>query len=235
MYLVEGNIGAGKSTLLSLIAKRLPHIKVVFESVNTWNNAQHGASLLSHFYQDSTRWGYTMETFTMFTRIKEHLEEQKDAHPFKIMERSLYSGHYCFARNGYLQGCLTNVEWSLYTQWFTFLVEGNCKPPYGFIYLQADPAVCYERTRKRSRSGEETIPLAYLEQIHEQHEQFLIKKADVLESLINVPVLVLDVSQEFENNETVLTHHMKQIDEFVHATSNQPLPTQSYKCGAYQL
>jgi deoxyadenosine/deoxycytidine kinase len=227
MYLVEGNVGVGKSTLLSLIAKRLSHVQVVFESVNAWSNADHSNSLLTHFYQDTNRWSYTMETFTMFTRIKEHLNEQNGNNPFKIIERSLYSGHYCFARNGYLQGCMTDVEWSLYTQWFTFLVERGCKPPHGFIYLKADPQICYDRTLKRSRSGEESIPLSYFEQIHEQHENFLIKKQNVLGSLKEVPVLVLDASFEFENDEAVLEEYLQKIQDFMLITHKPSTKTSS--------
>jgi deoxyadenosine/deoxycytidine kinase len=226
MYLVEGNVGAGKSTLLSLIAQRLAHIEVIFESVNSWNNAvDHGASLLSHFYQDPARWSYTMETFTMFTRIKEHLNEQNGKNPFKIIERSLYSGHYCFARNGYLQGYMTDVEWALYTQWFAFLVGRSCVTPHGFIYLQTDPVICHERALKRNRSGEESIPLAYLEQIHKQHENFLIKKHNVLGSLKDVPVLVLDASYEFEKDEDVLTEYLEKIQDFMLVTHKPAVAT----------
>jgi len=221
MYLVEGNVGAGKSTLLSLLAQNLPSTQIVFESVNAWNNAEAGTSLLSHFYQDTKRWSYTMETFTMFTRVQEHLREQKDRNPFKIIERSLYSGHYCFARNGYLQGFLDEAEWVLYNKWFNFLVEQHCRTPHGFIYLQSDPKICYERTKKRSRSGEETIPLAYLEQIHEQHEQFLIKKHGIMPALKEVPVLVLNVSEEFESNPDIIQEYVEKINDFMLVTSHR--------------
>ncbi len=225
MYLVEGNVGVGKSTLLSLIAQRVPRVEVVFESVDAWNAHDHGTSLLSHFYEDTARWSYTMETFTMFRRIKEHLNEQNGKNPFKIIERSLYSGHYCFARNGYLQGCMTETEWSLYTQWFSFLVEGGCLPPHGFIYLQSDPQICYERTLKRNRSGEENIPLSYIQQIHEQHEKFLIKKKNILPSLKEVPVLVLDASYEFEKDEEILDEYLNKIQDFMLITHKPPRTT----------
>ncbi len=227
MYLVEGNIGAGKSTLLSLISKNMPSIEVVFESVNTWNKQDHGSSLLSHFYEDAHRWSYTMETFTMFTRIEEHLREQKKENPFKIIERSLYSGYYCFALNGYQQGYMTPIEWSLYTQWFTFLVENGCKRPHGFIYLKSSPETCYQRTLKRSRSGEESISLTYLKEIHEQHEDFLIKKKNINNSLKEVPVLVLDRSYEFENDQDALDEYLEKIQDFMLATHKAPCAANS--------
>ncbi len=221
MYLVEGNVGAGKSTLLSILAQRLPSTQIVFESVNSWNKAQNGTSLLAQFYQDSRRWSYTMETYTMFTRVQEHLREQADHNPFKIIERSLYSGHYCFARNGYLQGFLDEAEWVLYNKWFNFLVEQRCKTPHGFIYLQTSPTVCYERAQKRSRSGEGDIPLGYFEQIHEQHEEFLIKKRGILPALKDVPVLVLDVTDEFETNQELAQEYVEKIHDFMLLTSHR--------------
>jgi deoxyguanosine kinase len=221
MYLIEGNVGAGKSTLLSLLSQQLPSVQVVFEAVNSWDKIDHGTSLLAHFYQDTPRWSYTMETYTMFKRIQEHLREQTNHNPFRIIERSLYSGHYCFARNGYLHGFLNETEWILYNKWFSFLVEQHCKNPHGFIYLQTDPKICYERAKKRSRSSEETIPLTYFKQIHEQHEDFLIKKRGILPTLKDIPVLVLDVSAEFETDTKFMQELADRVQDFILLTSSR--------------
>ncbi len=234
MYLVEGNVGVGKSTLLSLIAKHLPHLQVVFEKVDSWDRNEHGKSLLTQFYQDTPRWSYTMETYTMFTRVKEHLKEQTDKNPFKIIERSLFSGHYCFAKNGYLQGFMDETEWKLYSDWFSFLVEQHCNAPAGFIYLQADPKDCQARAQKRNRSSEEGIPLSYFEQIHEQHEAFLIKKQNISPFLKDVPVLVLDASHNFESHQETTLEYMERINDFIlitqgakqnRSTTNESTPT----------
>src|SRR5579872_5169822 len=112
MYLVEGNIGAGKSTFLGLLARHLTYTSVCFEPREQWQH-EDGQSLLSLFYQDPKRWAYTMETVAMIWRVRNHLLEQKNAHPFRIMERSVYSGHYVFAYNDYAQGYLTKLEWEL--------------------------------------------------------------------------------------------------------------------------
>ena len=45
----------------------------------------------------------------------------------------------------------------------------------GVIYIKCPPEVCSERIKKRSREGEDTIPLDYLEKIHEKHEEWLTK------------------------------------------------------------
>jgi deoxyadenosine/deoxycytidine kinase len=220
MYILEGNIGAGKSTLLDLIKTYLPYLEVVQEPVVTWSDSNTEHSLLAQFCGDMQRWSYSMETYTMFCRIQEHLRVQAAKNPFKIIERSLYSGNYCFAKNGHLQGFMSDLEWNIYSKWFDFLVLQKCTPPLGFIYLQTEPSICYERTKKRNRPGEEDIPMGYFEQLHTQHEQFLIKKEGILDQLKNVPVLVLDGSLDFESDREHLQNCLDQIDEFLFFTGD---------------
>ena len=110
MFIVEGNIGAGKSTFLTMVAKAAPHISVVLEPLHNWQRQTQGQSLLVNFMNNPGRWSYTMETLTMMCRVKDHLQEQSNPNPSRLMERSIYSGHYCFATNGYRNGFLTNLE-----------------------------------------------------------------------------------------------------------------------------
>lgn len=217
MYIIEGNVGVGKSTFLRLIQEQLPEVKAIFEPVNAWSGSENAQSLLNNFYTDTPRWSYTMETFTMFTRIRDHIRELPFHSKLTVAERSLYSGYYCFAKNGYLQGQMEAIEWFMYTQWFEFLMP-RIALPTGFIYLKSDPATCYKRTHKRNRSGEETIPLHYFEQLHNQHETFLIQKQGITDRLKNIPVLVLDVSDEFENNRELMQKYAHEVKNFIELT-----------------
>src|SRR3989337_1493014 len=99
MYILEGNIGAGKSTFLRLIKEHMPEIDVSFEPVHNWQKKVYGQSLLANFYQYPKRWAYTLETFAMICRVIEHLKDQSRCYQKKIIERSIYSGHYCFTLN----------------------------------------------------------------------------------------------------------------------------------------
>lgn len=229
MYLLEGNMGAGKSTFLSLIEQNLPELKVVFEPVSAWSEEGTGKPLLSSFFQDQKRWAYTLEKFTLFKRIQEHIKEQADNNNYKIMERSVYSGYYCFAKNGYLQGNLTPEEWNAYNTWFNFLVTKSCQNPSGFIYLYTTPEVCFERMHKRKREGEEIVPLDYLQQLHESHEAFLTQKKGLLPALKTVPVLTLNVCAEFANNPTVLKKHFEKIMTFI-AQTQHPILSSPASC-----
>lgn len=218
MFIIEGNIGAGKSTFLKLMAKKLPYLSVSLEPVNNWQKQIYGQSLLTNFYENSQRWAYTFETLTMMNRVQEHVTLQKQADPLTLVERSVYSGHYCFAHNSYAQGFLNAMEWRIYEQWFDWLVQKHCQPPTGFIYLRVDPKISYERIKKRNRHAEKTISLQYLKQIHNRHDSFLIQKNNVLDTLKKVPVLLLDCNTEFEYDEDKLNQHAESVQNFLNMT-----------------
>ena len=211
MYILEGNIGGGKSTFLRLIEQQIPQVSISLEPLHNWQKQVYGQSLLTNFYQEPKRWAYTFETLTLMCRVKEHLAHQQDNNHITILERSIYSGYHCFAQNSYTQGFMTKLEWELYQQWFTFLAA-SCAPPRGFIYLRVSPDVAYERSKKRNRYAEKNMSLAYLKQIHEQHEKLLIQKQGMLPELRNVPILTLDCNEEFETDRQklhALVHRMQ--------------------------
>lgn len=215
MYILEGNIGAGKSTFLKLINKHLPHIDVALEPLHNWQKQVYGQSLLANFYQDPHRWAYSIENFAMICRVKEHIQDQKNENPNRIIERSIYSGHYCFSLTGYKNGFISDLEWDLYSQWFNFLIPQKCKSPRGFIYLRTTPEVAYKRIKKRNRLAEKKITFAYLKQINEHHEQFLMEKEGILPELKTVPVLVLDCDREFESDPEVRADLFAQVEAFM--------------------
>lgn len=218
MYILEGNIGAGKSTFLKLVEQHLTNTSVCLEPVDSWQSQIYGQSLLTNFYENPKRWAYTLENLAMICRVREHISEQSSSIPNRIVERSIYSGHYCFARNSYLQGFMTAAEWEAYDQWFAFLVQKKCAAPKGFIYLNVHPDVAYERIKKRNRLAEKTLTLKYLKQIDAQHQKFLIEKEHILPALKNVPVLILDCNKEFEADPVMLAEHLARVQEFLRTT-----------------
>jgi len=224
MYIVEGNIGVGKTTFLSLVKKYFSEVEVIKEPVQNWNNQDYGESLLANFYRDTPRWAYTLETFTMFCRTKNHIKVQNNSNKNRIFERSIYSGHYCFAKNSFSSGCMTKLEWAIYNEWANFLIHRQCNPPAGFIYLKAKPEICSERIRRRERSSEKTISLDYLKQIDFWHEQFLIEKRDLPISLERTPVLVLDCNKDFLEKSRNMQHHVRKLKAFFDKTNGTQKP-----------
>ena len=213
MYIVEGNIGAGKSTFLTLMQEYMPEAKVWLEPLHDWQGQIYGQSLLTNFYKEPKRWAYTLETLTLMCRVKEQLIHQQTMYPTQVIERSIYSGHYCFAKNGFEHDFLTPLEWQMYQEWFIFLTD-ILRAPKGFIYLRVSPEVSYERIKKRNRLSEKKLSLQYLRQIYDKHEAFLIEKS-VAPHLRNVPVLTLDCDQEFEQDPDYLSTLMARVSDFI--------------------
>ena len=151
----------------------------------------------------------------MMTRVREHTYHQANAQPASLMERSVYSGHYCFAKNGHVEGFFTKTEWEVYLKWMAFMVLETCKPPRGFIYLQASPEACFARLRERARAGEEAVTLAYMQQLHEWHEKFMITREGIDPRIAQIPVLVLDASVDLRNNSDLSSQYVLQVKKFM--------------------
>lgn len=223
MYIVEGNIGAGKSTFLKLLSTHIPEISIALEPLQNWQSETQGNSLLAHFYQAPERWAYTMETWALTCRVPEHLKDQAYTDAPLVVERSIYSGHYCFALNGYMNGYMTDLEWDLYSRFFEKMTQ-NCHAPQGFIYLHVEPEIALERIKKRNRSGESTIPLDYLQAIDARHQEFLISKKHTIPHLKDVPVLTLYCSAELETNHALFLDYCEQVRSFIQATQRPQSP-----------
>ena len=225
MFIVEGNIGTGKTTFLKALQRSLSHVTVTLEAVDYWQNESNGQSILQNFYESPQRWAYSMETIALKIRIQEHIAQQKSVIP-NIVERSIYSGYHCFARNSFEQGFLNQLEWNIYNEWFNFLTAKNCLPPQGFIYLRADPKLSYDRTIQRKRGAEDSISFDYMKQIHEKHEAFLIDKASVHPSIINTPVLILDCDYDLLTDQKKLLDYVQLVQQFIQTHSQKMLYAQ---------
>lgn len=215
IFSIEGNVGAGKSTFLRMIKEYLK-VQIVFEPIEKWQNVGGTGNLLDKFYADTNRWAYTFQTYAFITRIQEQEDQAKiNPNSIQILERSVYSDRYCFAQNSFELGTMTALEWHLYQEWFSWLVDTYTQRPHGFIYLKVDPTICYQRLLKRSRQEEASVPLEYLQKLHEKHEAWLIEKKDIAPSVQEIPVLVLDCNNDFEFNKAEQIKHIDKIEAFL--------------------
>ncbi len=225
-FIIEGNIGAGKSTFLQFVAKDLP-IKPIFEPHHKWQNVSGKYNLLEQFYKDTSRWAYTFQSYAFITRV---MAQQEVAAQFptstQVLERSVYSDRYCFAKNAYENGNMTALEWKLYQEWFSWLVDSYVPRPAGFIYLQTSPEVCFKRLIKRSRHEEVGVSLAYLQQLHDKHENWLINKRPIDTQLEKTPVLVLECNKEFESDKKVRDALITKVSDFILQTHTLPMDNQ---------
>lgn len=138
----------------------------------------------------------------------------------QFFERSVYSDRYCFASLCHKMGHMSNLEYSIYKDWHTWMC--TLFPTLklnGMIYLRSDPEVCKQRLGKRGRSEEvDTVSIDYLRSLHESHESWLMRKEHrdvVARNIANLPLLVIDVNDDFESNPEVQAKHIGRIREFL--------------------
>ena len=111
---------------------------------------------------------------------------------------------------------MTPLEWTLYKDLFSWLVKNYAPQPTGFVYLRTTPEVSYQRIQRRNRSEEGSIPLAYLQSLHDQHEQWLIHKKNIDPQIVDVPVLSLDCNENFETNRQIQSKHLEDFQHFMY-------------------
>lgn len=207
---IEGNIGTGKTTFLDLISTLYPQDSVVYEPVDQWIETKDSdnTNILDKFYNDQNRWAFTFQMNSFISRIKSINEVPKTKITF--IERSVFTDKICFAKNCYENGKMTKIEYDIYDNWHSWLCEKfDVKPKY-FIYLRTTPEISEERIKKRSRKEESDIPIGYLRQLHNLHEEWM---EDNIQR--GIKVLILDVSVNFYRNDLEKTKIINLLYDFI--------------------
>jgi deoxyadenosine/deoxycytidine kinase len=211
---IEGNIGSGKSTFLENLKKHYKgNENIVFlrEPVDEWEKIKdkNGNTMLQKFYADQDKYSFAFQMMAYISRLsilRETIKTNKDKDIIIITERSLYTDKYVFAKMLYDQGKIEDATYQIYTHWFDEFAKDF--PVKNIIYFNAQPQKCYGRIHKRARLGEEIIPLAYLEDCHKYHEEFLDPKNE-----FNADKIVLDGNIDIFENEKIVE---KWIEETRH-------------------
>lgn len=201
---IEGNIGSGKTSLLKYF-KQNSLVEVIEEPVKKWQDVN-GANTLDLMYSDPKRWSYLFESYVLLTMMEIHHRPQTS--PVRLLERSAYSARYCFMENLHQSRTLSTVEYTIFQEWFEYLMTHE-KPQLDLIvYLRTSPEKCLERIKQRSRNEETSVSMELLNSLHERYEEWLIKKDKFH---VPAPVVVVDGNQSlqemfqfYESNSQVL-------------------------------
>jgi deoxyadenosine/deoxycytidine kinase len=173
MILLEGNIAAGKSILGARLAQS-GLFGFIEQPVGSWQK-DFEENLLDLFYRDAHRWAFTFQLAAFMTRAKTWTEVLAATdHINVVLERSIYSDRYAFAKNCYQSGLMTKTEWQLYCRLWDWLQKNWCAEPDKIIYLRTPAEICLERLDLRGRSEENSIPLAYLRDLEMLYDDWLM-------------------------------------------------------------
>jgi len=218
---IEGNIGSGKSTLLANLREHYKNNdNVIFlkEPVDEWAKIKdiNGTTILEKFYADQEKYSFSFQMMAYVSRIKvlrDTLKEKtkKDNNCYIIItERSLYTDKMVFAKMLYDSGKIEDVNYQIYLNWFdTFSGEF---PVHKVIYVKAAPEKCYARIAKRSREGEENIPLEYLTACSLYHDNMLDKSTS---TCVCNEQLILDGNIDIYENKTQVDKWIQEIEKYI--------------------
>ena len=222
---IEGNIGSGKSTLLEKLREEYKdnkHVRFLREPVDEWEKIKDkdGNTMLQKFYANQNEYSFAFQMMAYISRlaiirdtVREIINVNANTEIINkkfviITERSLYTDKFVFAKMLYDQGKIEDVKYQIYLNWFDEFAKDF--PVNDVIYVNTDPTKCYERIHKRSRIGEEVIPLAYLEACHKYHNEFLDETTGV-----NTNKLILDGNQDIFLKAGIVDEWIASINNFL--------------------
>jgi deoxyadenosine/deoxycytidine kinase len=173
MILIEGNIGAGKTTVGKALAA-VETFGFIEEPTEAWREG-FASNMLELFYSDTQRWAFTFQICAFITRAKTWREVLAlTDHSRVVLERSIFCDRFVFAENCYRTGLMTPTEYQLYCGLWDFLVSNYCVEPDLILYLRTPAETCLQRIKARDRVEESGIPLEYLLQLENLHDEWLL-------------------------------------------------------------
>lgn len=115
-----------------------------------------------------------------------------------------------FAKMLHESGKIEDVNYQIYLKWFHAFNE-EC-PVHQIVYVKTNPEICHERIFKRSRSGEDGIPLDYLLECHKYHEAMLDSLSP---ECVCDDQLVLNGNVDIFESEAALENMILSVREFI--------------------
>jgi len=140
-------------------------------------------------YTDPSRWSLAFQTHVQLTMVDFHTKETSAK--VKLMERSIFSGRYCFIENLYQSKLMEPAEYSVLSEWFKWITNNLDVDVDLIIYLRTNPEVVHNRILNRARKEEKTVPLNYIQDLHKIHEDWLHNQTT---HFIPAPVLEIDAN-----------------------------------------
>jgi len=210
---IDGNIASGKTTFFEewqtrLKGKLLNGKRVIFapEPVNDWQTIkdENGITIVEKFYKNQIKFAFSFQMMAYISRLsilRKIIRDAGDEPIIIITERSLFTDKHIFAKMLYDQGKIEQVDYQIYLKWFQEFADDF--PVNHCVYIRADPETCFQRTKKRSRVGE-NIPLEYLEECHRYHEDYIFSHTPIVidgnQDVFKQPELVTEWIERISNS-----------------------------------
>jgi deoxyguanosine kinase len=180
---IEGNIGSGKSTIMKYLSSNFNNfvksknnnLKICYlqEPVSKWNSFtdKKGKNIIENYYNDQKKYAFQFQMMAYISRLSQFKEAIKQNYDIIFTERSMLTDRNVFAKMLYNDEKIEEIEYKIYNAWFDEFAD--CLQNMKIYYVKTDPEICHSRIEKRSRKGEESIPLSYLKSCSEYHNKWL--------------------------------------------------------------
>lgn len=217
---IEGNIGSGKTTILENLEKRLEQNKSILflrEPLDVWESvkdSQTGENILQKFYADPDKYAFAFQVMAYATRlsmVRESIKGGNGQYKAIVIERSLAADKRIFAKMLYDDGKIDDVCYQIYQKFYKeFSDEVGLN---GIVYIDADAEVCKKRVQKRSRQGEDGIPLEYLQKCKKYHDEWMSDEPMALKIKTNQDVTYDPADSSDQGNKWI-----EQITRYIYET-----------------
>ena len=222
---IDGNIGSGKSTLLEhlkLFYNQKVNVIFLREPVDEWEKITDtdGNTMLQKFYAEQQKYSFAFQMMAYISRLsilRETIREYTSANKnitelIIITERSLFTDKHVFAKMLHDNDMIEDVTFQIYLKWFDEFARDF--PIDSIVYVKTDPDICHNRIRKRARTGEDVIPLTYLENCHKYHEDFI--------DTIGCNKLYIDGNVDITQNTDIINDWIIKINSYIFSKTIYP-------------
>lgn len=171
------------------------------EPVDEWESVRDDdhQSMLQKFYADQERYSFPFQMMSYVSRLA-LLKAAIKENPFAVIisERSLLTDKYVFAKMLYEAKKMESVHYQIYNNLYRTFSEEF--PIHQVVYLKTNPDICHQRILKRCRPGEDSIPMEYLKECHNYHEDMMSNgiEASVGRCVLDGNVDIFDQTSEEE-------------------------------------
>jgi deoxyadenosine/deoxycytidine kinase len=169
-----------------------------------------------------------MAYITRMSLLKNAIKENPEVEII-IIERSLCADKNIFMNMLHDDGIVEPMEFSIYNKWYSEFIQDYRVD--GVIYMDSNPETCANRINKRNRTGEDGIPIEYLQKCKNYHSKWLIETCNSIVHHISdyvschsihhegyaYPVLRIDsnTDTEYEGADSVGNQWLKEISEWI--------------------
>jgi deoxycitidine kinase/deoxyguanosine kinase len=215
---IEGNIGSGKTTIIENLETHLEldqSILFLREPLDVWESVKDpvtGENILQKFYANPDKYAFAFQVMAYATRlsmVREAIKSGCGNYRAIVLERSLAADKRIFAKMLYDDGKIDDICYQIYEKFYKeFSDEVGLD---GIVYIDADAEVCKQRVEKRSRQGEDGIPLDYLQKCKRYHDEWMSDEPMALKIKTNQ-----DVTYDSSDSSDQGNVWLKQISDYIY-------------------